>query len=709
MEYDFLKALYSIIIILLIYLLIIKKKLIHFNIVKSDAINEIDFENNEFEYVYITNEETLLFNSNKIKQLDINYLAIDTEFNKGKTFYGNLCLMQISYKYKEKTTNIILDVILLKKDLLIKYVKPILENKDIIKVAHAAYNDKDWIYEHFSAETYPIFDTQEVYEKIVKKVGNLKDNNQHTSTINNRNKKVGLDYLLGNYLNIRLTKDLKKKYQLLNWKHRPLKKDMLNYASFDTKYLIDLANILKSHYNSMFNKELNIFELKINQSDFKKDPIKRLEQRAEAFYINNNYTYKEGIFELYTDIFNIIAEEAKKKDISIDLYFPFKLIFKICSKLPTNKEEFKNVLNNFNVKFDLESNNTVNSILNLIELHKNREYKSDILIDSNTTYKNNTEKSKAKELRKKNFIKKYTRNNPVYENCVMFAPTGQQLCFCDTKKMNWYLSKNLATKISENEFILNFKPNQTGCIDQDLEESNFYITAKKNCCVVCGVDYNYLKFHVVPYIYRQHFPNILKAHKSHDIVLLCLECHEKANKLYNKEKENIAIKYNVSSNIQSIKTLGIKKLNKIINISKNLIKKKPYIDNNKIKEIEDELKKLIIENHDDNYISGFYKYLFDNSALNKDNITCDFKIDNKLLYLINNFKIKNLKNSETIKNQHGFEVVKKLSDITVFIKHWRRFFLNNMNPRYLPSSWKIEHQVVRTFGDHSAFKTKIKD
>ena len=69
----------------------------------------------------------------------------------------------------------------------------------------------------------------------------------------------------------------------------------------------------------------------------------------------------------------------------------------------------------------------------------------------------------------------------------MLAPDGQQLCFCDYKKMTWYVSRNLAELISEDPpvFRLYFEPNSRGCVDEDSKSSNFYAAPRSNCCVIC--------------------------------------------------------------------------------------------------------------------------------------------------------------------------------------------------------------------------------
>lgn len=54
----------------------------------------------------------------------------------------------------------------------------------------------------------------------------------------------------------------------------------------------------------------------------------------------------------------------------------------------------------------------------------------------------------------------------------------------------------------------------------------FYSTSRANRCVVCGCEEHYLRYRVVPACYRRCFPTHLKSHRSHDIVLLCLDCHQ---------------------------------------------------------------------------------------------------------------------------------------------------------------------------------------
>lgn len=41
------------------------------------------------------------------------------------------------------------------------------------------------------------------------------------------------------------------------------------------------------------------------------------------------------------------------------------------------------------------------------------------------------------------------RKRPLYYNCFLLAPDGQELCTCDVRKVEWYLEKGLAGKIKK--------------------------------------------------------------------------------------------------------------------------------------------------------------------------------------------------------------------------------------------------------------------
>lgn len=77
------------------------------------------------------------------------------------------------------------------------------------------------------------------------------------------------------------------------------------------------------------------------------------------------------------------------------------------------------------------------------------------------------------------------------------------------------------------------------------EDNDFYIQSKKNICVSCGEGNHYLRYRIIPSCYRMHFPEHLKSHRSHDIVLLCVDCHEIAHAAAEKYKKEVAAEFGI--------------------------------------------------------------------------------------------------------------------------------------------------------------------
>lgn len=88
------------------------------------------------------------------------------------------------------------------------------------------------------------------------------------------------------------------------------------------------------------------------------------------------------------------------------------------------------------------------------------------------------------------------------------------------------------------------------------EDNDFYIQSKKNICVGCGEKSHYIRYRIIPSCYRMHFPEHLKSHRSHDIVLLCVDCHEIAHSAAEKYKRQIAKEFGVPLFVQKILNSG---------------------------------------------------------------------------------------------------------------------------------------------------------
>ena len=121
-----------------------------------------------------------------------------------------------------------------------------------------------------------------------------------------------------------------------------------------------------------------------------------------------------------------------------------------------------------------------------------------------------------------------TLKRPLYDNSKLEAPDGQLLCVCDSKKALWYVTKDLGKVIQTEPTLvvrLNFEPagRPVG------QAGDYYLTPKSNFCVVCGQDQTCLRKYIVPHEYRKLFPDVMRDHQSHDVLLMCLNCHQRSN------------------------------------------------------------------------------------------------------------------------------------------------------------------------------------
>ena len=661
-----------------------------------------DSNKNNKNYILIDNYKEFKKFENKL--LSSKILGIDTEYFHGNSYKGQLCLIQIYSEFFN--FSIILDIISLKQNnnkdynLIKNILEKILNSNEIEKIFHSCFNDIEWIYEEFNIKTKNIFDTQEMHQYLIKR----KSNSFY--------KKSLLD-LLKIYLNIVLSLENKKKYQKSNWFNRPLSKEQLNYASNDSIYLIKLRNEIIKKFNE---NKLNYLKIKENiekiiiQNAYNNNNSK---EKTDKFFVDNQIKYElednynKYIKEIFYDLAKKTDDYCKINNLNKEKILSFGIIYSLCLKLPKSKEEFYNILK--------EKYSNINDHQNFYEeiyiflSNKISLLNSKKILNSNNNNNNNKAsiilKNIKKKLNKNLLSQKFSVKKPIYENCKMLSPNNEQLCFCDTKKMNWYIDRKLAILISSDPpvFKLTFEPNKIGCTDEQGNSSNFYISQRKNCCVICGKENNCMRFHIIPILYRQFFPENLKSHKSHDVVLLCFECHENANKLYEKKINEISVKNNVPLIVLSDNSKKFSALFELNKICKGLIKNFHKSGKEKIqKKIFDSLNEI---KNNENKFEDFINYLKSNNI----NINNYNEIDIKIAECISNFKINSLTNRDK-KNIHGQLVLEKINglndinELKKFIRDWRQFFLDSFNPQFLPTEWSVDHEMIRTFGQLSQFK-----
>ncbi|MCK5479757.1 MAG: ribonuclease D [Gammaproteobacteria bacterium] len=140
-----------------------------------------------------------------------DWIALDTEFLREKTYYPKLCLLQIATP----------EVVACIDPLALGELSPILDvifDTRITKVMHAARQDLEIFYHIQGSVPAPVFDTQ------------------IAALLLGHPDQIGYGNLVREVLGV----SLEKKHTRADWSLRPLSRDQVQYAADDVVYLVDV-------------------------------------------------------------------------------------------------------------------------------------------------------------------------------------------------------------------------------------------------------------------------------------------------------------------------------------------------------------------------------------------------------------------------------------------------------------------------------------
>lgn len=256
-------------------------------------------------------------------------------------------------------------------------------------------------------------------------------------------------------------------------------------------------------------------------------------------------------------------------------------------------------------------------------------------------------------------MSKVLQEKNLYGNWTMLAADGSPMCKCSAKRAQWYLKRGIAEQVSDNppSFKLKFEANGPG-----HRGSKFYLSERKNHCVVCGSDDDLTKHHIIPILYRRNFPVTLKARTSHDVLLVCETCHHKY------ETEAWLFKVKIAEEMDA-PILNIK-LTDEVRAQTSISKKASTLLN--VPQLPQARRDVLI--------AELAEHLGHSPS------------QEELIKLSQ--RIRKPRQSDP----HGAVIASKLSTteaVTKFIKRWRHHFVNVMQPQFLPDGWEIDHVIGR--------------
>ncbi|XP_063804079.1 exonuclease 3'-5' domain-containing protein 2 isoform X2 [Pseudophryne corroboree] len=265
------------------------------------------------------------------------------------------------------------------------------------------------------------------------------------------------------------------------------------------------------------------------------------------------------------------------------------------------------------------------------------------------------------------------RKSPLYDNCFLHAPDGQPLCTCDRKKAQWYLDKGIGDLISSDPFVVRLRFEPSGRPESNVD---YYLTVKENLCVVCGKRESYIRKNIVPHEYRRHFPIQMKDHNSHDVLLLCTSCHAVSNYYDGNLKQQLAVEFSAPIGCEE----GVRMLEdpgrRQVRSAARALLSAAMLPENRRAELLSEIRTF-----------------FATEKVTEETLKEAASLETRIC-------------NETY-TPHGLKVVQcfakdGLKSLMELEKRWRQHFLDNMQPKFLPQQWSVDHnhsKLIRKYGE----------
>ncbi|KAM9474774.1 exosome complex component 10 [Clarias gariepinus] len=256
---------------------------------------------------FISSLEDLAALNEKLNQT--TEFAVDLEHHSYRSFLGITCLMQISTREED----FIIDTLELRSEMYV--LNESFTNPSIVKVFHGADSDIEWLQKDFGLYVVNMFDTHQAARSL-----NLGRNS--------------LDHLLKVFCNV----DSNKRFQLADWRIRPLPEEMIKYAQADTHYLLyvydrlradlfDAANGQPAHIQLVWSKSKDLCLKKYIKPIFTEESYMELYKKQKKSFNSQQLTAFRFMYAWRDKL-------AREEDESTGYILPNHMMMKISEELP---------------------------------------------------------------------------------------------------------------------------------------------------------------------------------------------------------------------------------------------------------------------------------------------------------------------------------------------------------------------------------------
>ncbi|MDH5721860.1 MAG: ribonuclease D [Alphaproteobacteria bacterium] len=279
----------------------------------------------------------MISTSQELKQLckglsSQNFITIDTEFLREKTYYPKLCLVQLSDPDKNAVT-----IDPLAKGIDLKPLYELLANENVLKVFHAGRQDLEIFYIQGDVVPQPFFDTQ-----IAAMVCGFGDS-------------VGYEKIVRDVTGVQIDKSS----QFTDWSLRPLSNKQLSYALGDVTHLVDVYHHLANEL-----EKKNRTSWLLQEEEILSDP---------ATYVNDPYEVWKKVKLRSPNAKTLIVlkelaawreQQARRKNIPKNWIMKDETLAAIAQAAPNNKDKLSSIRN---ISKDMASSHTGETIIGLVK------------------------------------------------------------------------------------------------------------------------------------------------------------------------------------------------------------------------------------------------------------------------------------------------------------------------------------------------------
>ena len=240
---------------------------------------------------------------------NVNQFAIDVEHHSEHSYYGFVCLVQIS----TRSTDYIIDTLKLRDHM--HLLNEPFTNPEIEKVFHGCDYDIVWLSYNFG-----------VY------VVNCIDSGQCARAL--KLPHFSYKYLMEKYVNI----EIDKKYQLADWRIRPLPQEMINYARGDTHYLLYIIDQMRNEcidmhcLDEVLTKSNELCLRLFKPTVINDDLIERMSRK---------HLIRQDQMEIFKSVYLLRDHIARLEDESPGSIMTNAMMINLINDLPTTQEELK--------------------------------------------------------------------------------------------------------------------------------------------------------------------------------------------------------------------------------------------------------------------------------------------------------------------------------------------------------------------------------